>query len=151
MDSATRTHGGREDREKGDNEKNNESSSSPSSSSIGSELNKLAHTAKSGWRPLVKYLYETRGIAYRDGVKEFIKEYKIGYREAIESERKNSSSENGDIDCDDNALSSQPTLTLMEKQYLYFYCIMVPVPLPGINSLLLLEDVTHKILEPLRI
>mmetsp|Transcript_9014 Transcript_9014/g.26178 ORF Transcript_9014/g.26178 Transcript_9014/m.26178 type:complete len:113 (-) Transcript_9014:2880-3218(-) len=72
------------------------SSSSPSSSStIGSELNKLAHTAKSGWRPLVKYLYETRGIAYRDGVKEFIKEYKIGYREAIESERKNSSSENG--------------------------------------------------------
>ena len=96
MDSATRTHGGRDDREKGDNEKNNESSSSPSSSStIGSELNKLAHTAKSGWRPLVKYLYETRGIAYRDGVKEFIKEYKIGYREAIESERKNSSSENG--------------------------------------------------------
>ena len=78
----------------GNNEKNNESSS-PSSSTIGSELNKLAHTAKSGWRPLVKYLYETRGIAYRDGVKEFIKEYKIGYREAIESERKNSSSENG--------------------------------------------------------
>ena len=25
------------------------------------------------------------------------------------------------------------------------------IPLPGINSLLLLEDVTHKILEPLRI
>ena len=42
-----------------------------------------------------KIFIRDEGIAYRDGVKEFIKEYKIGYREAIESERKNSSSENG--------------------------------------------------------
>ena len=95
MKSAARTHGAGNDRDKRENDKKHDDSSSPS---LGSELNELAHTAKSGWRPLVKYLYETRGIAYRDGVREFIKEYRIGYREAIESEKKNSSSSSGNND-----------------------------------------------------
>ena len=95
MKSAARTHGAGNDRDKRENDKKHDDSSSPS---LGSELNELAHTAKSGWRPLVKHLYETRGIAYRDGVREFIKEYRIGYREAIESEKKNSSSSSGNND-----------------------------------------------------
>ena len=95
LSSTARTQGTRKYRDKGETEKtNNNDDDNNNSSSLGSELSALAHTAKSGWRPLVKYLYETRGIAYRDGVREFIKEYKNGYQEVIESEKKSSSSRN---------------------------------------------------------
>jgi hypothetical protein len=96
LSSTARTQGTRKYHDKGETEKtnNNDDDDNNNSSSLGSELSELAHTAKSGWRPLVKYLYETRGIAYRDGVREFIKEYKNGYQEVIESEKKSSSSRN---------------------------------------------------------
>ena len=35
----------------------------------------------SGWRAHLKQFYETRGAAYRDGVKEFIRGYKLGVSE----------------------------------------------------------------------
>ena len=45
----------------------------------------------------------------------------------------------------------RPTLNFNEKAVFVLLLYHGIVPLPGINILLLLEDVTHKILEPLRI
>jgi len=64
------------------------------------EMKELVRVTKAGgWRPLVKHLYETRGIAYRDGVREFIKAYKEGYREAVDSFK------DDDADYDNHAIA----------------------------------------------
>ena len=51
---------------------------------LADEAKQTLRAGKAGFKPFVTYLYETRGRAYRDGVREFIKAYREGFREASE-------------------------------------------------------------------
>jgi len=51
---------------------------------LADEVKKTLRGGKAGLKPLVTYLYETRGVAYRDGVREFIKSYREGFKEVQE-------------------------------------------------------------------
>jgi hypothetical protein len=48
---------------------------------LADEVKKTFRSGKMGLKPFVTYLYETRGVAYRDGVREFIKSYREGFKE----------------------------------------------------------------------
>lgn len=48
---------------------------------LADEAKRAVRAGKAGFKPLVTYLYETRGRAYRDGVREFIKAYREGFKE----------------------------------------------------------------------
>jgi len=48
---------------------------------LADEAKRTVRAGKAGFKPLVTYLYETRGRAYRDGVREFIKAYREGFTE----------------------------------------------------------------------
>jgi len=55
---------------------------------LAEEAKKTISTARSGLKPFVTYLYETRGRAYRDGIKEFVKAYRQGLHETQEEYEK---------------------------------------------------------------
>ena len=55
---------------------------------LAEEAKKTIGSARSGLKPFVTYLYETRGRAYRDGIKEFVKAYRQGLQETQEEYEK---------------------------------------------------------------
>ena len=48
---------------------------------LAGEAKRAMRAGRAGFKPLVTYLYETRGRAYRDGVREFIQAYREGFKE----------------------------------------------------------------------
>lgn len=85
---------GAEESEEGDREMGEASTSEDSSEVLEEgrlltdEAKKTLRTSKAGFKPFVTYLYETRGRAYRDGVREFINAYREGFKE-VRSEYEN--------------------------------------------------------------
>jgi len=83
----TREHAGEE---KGDN--GGARDDEPSTSDVyegkllADEVKQTLRSGKAGFKPLLTYLYETRGVAYREAVKEFIKSYREGFKEVQEEE-----------------------------------------------------------------
>jgi len=78
---------GAEESEEGDRETGEASTSEDSSEVLEEgrlltdEAKKTLRAGQAGFKPFVTYLYETRGRAYRDGVREFISAYREGFKE----------------------------------------------------------------------